>query len=52
MSLADPRLWTTLVIVAAVGTGVVKTLLWQRSAPAEARAPLWRIRAPKGAQPP
>ena len=42
MSLSSPTLWTALVIVAAVVLGIVRLVLWQRSAP-EPGAPRWRL---------
>ncbi|WP_309628247.1 hypothetical protein [Brevundimonas sp.] len=42
MSLSSPTLWTALVIVAAVVLGIVRLVLWQRSAPGSG-PPRWRI---------
>jgi hypothetical protein len=43
MSGFDPSLWTRVAIVLAVGLSVLRLLLWQRSAPAQVRSPLWRV---------
>ncbi|WGM48012.1 hypothetical protein KOAAANKH_02900 [Brevundimonas sp. NIBR10] len=42
MSLASPAFWTALVILAAVVLGIVRLILWQRSA-GPARAARWRL---------
>ncbi len=49
MSLASPALWTALVILAAVVLGIVRLILWQRSA-GPAGAPRWRLTTLVGLQ--
>ncbi len=43
MGAFDSRFWAAALIVLAVAIGVIRLLLWQRSAPMAARAPGWRI---------
>jgi len=42
VSASDPALWTRAALALAVALGVVRVLLWRRSAASEARGPLWR----------
>lgn len=42
---SDPVLWTGLLIAAAVAAGVVRVVLWARSAPEAERTPRWRLTA-------
>lgn len=39
----DARGWAAVVIALAVAIGVIRLLLWQRSAPTDVRAPGWRL---------